>query len=199
MLKGVILMSSRAVWYGIAAVIIIAIVGYGIYMYYTAPTSSPSPSPTPTATPTPTPTPTTSPTPTPTATPTPTPTTTPSPTPTPTNTTAEITKGENYFEGTTSLTNGGPACKTCHSISVLNLQGGAIGPDLSGALNFTTQPAGYSGPYLDFEGNVTAITDFLHHPTLPVMAGTWSSTPLTDPEVNALTALIQYAYEQEKQ
>jgi plastocyanin len=73
-------MSSRTVWYGIAAVIVIVIVGYGLYSYSNAPKTTPTPTPTPTLTPTSTPTPT----PTPTSTPTPTPTSTPTPTPTPT-------------------------------------------------------------------------------------------------------------------
>ena len=38
-------MSSRGVWYGIAAVVIIAIAGYGLYAYFTAPTSTTTPPP----------------------------------------------------------------------------------------------------------------------------------------------------------
>lgn len=136
----------------------------------------PKPSPTPTTTPTPTPSPTSS----------------PGPTSSPNQT--EVTEGEKYFEGKTAFKNGGPPCYSCHKVSVLNISGASVGPDLSKALNFTEQPAGYSGPLVKFDGNVTKLKDFLHNPTTSVMKSTWNNSPLTTQEVNALSALIQDAY-----
>ncbi len=90
--------------------------------------------------------------------------------------------GRGYFNGTTPFTNGGPPCKTCHHINVLNVTGGSVGPDLSSALNFTK-----------FGGDVAKLKQFLSAPDTPTMSSIWGNAPLTSSEIDALSALIQYA------
>lgn len=72
-------------------------------------------------------------------------------------------------------------CLGCHSISKLNLQGGATGPDLSQA--FTNVEGKHGKP----------INEFLKEPTSAVMSGVISGNPLTDEEINKITELLQQA------
>lgn len=61
-------------------------------------------------------------------------------------------------------------CIQCHSISKLNLKGGATGPDLSNAY---ATVEGKHGKKLD---------EFLQEPTSAVMSGVIKGNPLTDEE-----------------
>jgi len=104
------------------------------------PTATPARTPTPTATPTATATPVATPTRTPTPaatpppTPTPTPTATPTSTPTPAGTPGPIVFDKVLTLQARELFTATYVCNTCHSISVLNIPGGTLGPDLSGVL-----------------------------------------------------------------
>ena len=47
----------------------------------------------------------------------------------------DVALGKNLFQGEQQLSNGGPACIACHTISLLGgLGGGKLGPDLTGIL-----------------------------------------------------------------
>lgn len=72
-------------------------------------------------------------------------------------------------------------CLGCHSVSKLNLQGGATGPDLSQA--FTNVEGKHGKP----------INEFLKEPTSAVMSGVIGGNPLTDDEINKITELLQQA------
>ncbi|WP_458415131.1 cytochrome C [Schinkia sp. CFF1] len=74
-------------------------------------------------------------------------------------------------------------CVTCHSVSALNVQGGATGPDLSQA-------------YVNVEGkHGVPIEEFLKKPTSAVMSGVLGSKPLTDDELKAVLAALKAASE----
>jgi cytochrome c551/c552 len=74
-------------------------------------------------------------------------------------------------------------CLSCHSVSKLNLQGGATGPDLSNA-------------YKEVEGkHGKPIEEFLKAPTSAVMSGVIKSNPLTDEERAAIIQVLKTASE----
>lgn len=74
-------------------------------------------------------------------------------------------------------------CIGCHSISALDLSGGATGPDLSEAFNNVEGKHG------------KPLNEFLKEPTSAVMSGVIGGNPLTDEEINKLTQLLQKAAE----
>lgn len=74
-------------------------------------------------------------------------------------------------------------CIGCHSISSLDLSGGATGPDLSQAFNNVEGKHG------------KPINEFLKEPTSAVMSGVIGGNPLTDDEINKITELLQKAAE----
>lgn len=74
-------------------------------------------------------------------------------------------------------------CIGCHSISALDLSGGATGPDLSEAFNNVEGKHG------------KPLNEFLKEPTSAVMSGVIGGNPLTDEEINTLTQLLQKAAE----
>lgn len=74
-------------------------------------------------------------------------------------------------------------CIGCHSVSALNLSGGATGPDLSQAINNVEGKHG------------KPLNEFLKEPTSAVMSGVIGGNPLTDEEINKLTELLQKAAE----
>jgi cytochrome c551/c552 len=74
-------------------------------------------------------------------------------------------------------------CLGCHSVESLNLQGGAVGPDLSQA-------------FVNVEGkHGKSIEEFLKAPTSAVMSGVISKNPLTDEERQQVLELLQQASE----
>lgn len=74
-------------------------------------------------------------------------------------------------------------CVQCHSISALNVQGGAVGPDLSKA--YTEVQAKHGIP----------IQQFLKKPNSAVMSGVLGDRPLTPDEYNAVLAALKAASE----
>lgn len=74
-------------------------------------------------------------------------------------------------------------CLGCHSISALNLQGGAAGPDLSKAFVNVKDKHG------------VPIEEFLKKPTSAVMSGVIGGNPLTDEEREAILKALKQASE----
>jgi len=72
-------------------------------------------------------------------------------------------------------------CLSCHSISSLNLEGGATGPDLSKAF---TEVEGKHGKPLN---------EFLKEPTSAVMSTVIGGNPLTDEEIQQVVDALQEA------
>ncbi len=74
-------------------------------------------------------------------------------------------------------------CVACHSVSALNVKGGAAGPDLSQA-------------YVNVENkHGVPIEEFLKKPTSAVMSGVLGKSPLTDDERKAVLAALKLASE----
>ncbi len=74
-------------------------------------------------------------------------------------------------------------CLGCHSVESLNLQGGAVGPDLSKA-------------FVNVEGkHGKPIEEFLKKPTSAVMSGVIGKNPLTDDERKQVLELLKQASE----
>lgn len=74
-------------------------------------------------------------------------------------------------------------CVSCHSVSALNIQGGATGPDLSQA-------------YVNVEGkHGLPIEEYLKSPTSAVMAGVIGGNPLTEDELKAVLEALKTASE----
>ncbi len=74
-------------------------------------------------------------------------------------------------------------CLACHSVSSLNLEGGATGPDLSDA--YTTVEGKHGKP----------IGEFLKEPTSAVMSGVIGGQPLTEEEHAAVLEALKAASE----
>ncbi|MGM0901462.1 MAG: c-type cytochrome [Bacillota bacterium] len=74
-------------------------------------------------------------------------------------------------------------CLSCHSVSSLDLEGGATGPDLSQA--FTGVEGKHGKP----------LNEFLKEPTSAVMSSVISGSPLTDEEIQQLVDALQEAAE----
>ena len=74
-------------------------------------------------------------------------------------------------------------CISCHSVSALNLQGGATGPDLSMA-------------YINVgDKHGVPIEQYLKQPTSAVMSGVLGGKPLTDEELAAILVALKSASE----
>ncbi|MCC6150776.1 MAG: cytochrome c [Planctomycetes bacterium] len=101
-----------------------------------------------------------------------------------TATAADIDTGRAIFMGEQRLTNGGPACISCHSIAgvtglgggTLASQVGAKNPDLTAAFNRNGGEAGLRAA--------------LGSPQFLVMAQVYGKQPMTEDEVIALTAFL---------
>jgi cytochrome c2 len=74
-------------------------------------------------------------------------------------------------------------CLGCHSVSALNLKGGAIGPDLSNIYNEVQSKHGMT------------LEQFLTKPNSAVMSGVIGSKPLTDDERNQVIEFLKKASE----
>jgi cytochrome c551/c552 len=74
-------------------------------------------------------------------------------------------------------------CLGCHSVEALNIQGGAVGPDLSQS-------------FANVEGkHGKSIDEFLKEPTSAVMSGVIADNPLTDEERTQVLDLLKQASE----
>jgi len=74
-------------------------------------------------------------------------------------------------------------CLGCHSVEALNIQGGAVGPDLSQS-------------FANVEGkHGKSIDEFLKEPTSAVMSGVIAKSPLTDEERTQVLDLLKQASE----
>ncbi|THE13243.1 cytochrome C [Bacillus timonensis] len=74
-------------------------------------------------------------------------------------------------------------CLGCHSVSGLNLQGGATGPDLTFAYENVESKHG------------KPINEFLKEPTSAVMSGVISGNPLADDEIENIVNALKKASE----
>ncbi|RSD27209.1 cytochrome C [Mesobacillus subterraneus] len=72
-------------------------------------------------------------------------------------------------------------CLSCHSVSALNLTGGATGPDLSKAFE---NVEGKHGKPID---------QFLKEPTSAVMSGVIGGNPLSEQEITELVKILEEA------
>ena len=95
----------------------------------------------------------------------------------------QIVLGQNLFQGTMRLTNGGPTCNSCHEVTNDAVIGGGIL-----ARELTTVFSRLGGP------GVRAI---LGSPPFPVMQRAYQDTPLTDEEVAALVGFLERADEEQ--
>lgn len=85
--------------------------------------------------------------------------------------------GLRLFTGQNALTNGGPACISCHSIAAIgSLGGGTLGPDL------TTLNLRFPDP---------AVISMLQNPNFPTMNPVFGTRKLTPEEIVQLFALFQ--------
>ena len=91
----------------------------------------------------------------------------------------DIVLGQNLFEGSVRLSNGGPACNSCHDVTNDAVIGGGIL-----AKELTTVFSRLGGP------GVRAI---LCSPPFPVMQEAYEDEPLTESEVKALVGFLQRA------
>ncbi|MBA4406271.1 hypothetical protein C0389_03255 [bacterium] len=93
-------------------------------------------------------------------------------------TVVDIESGRKIFDGTTKLTNRGPSCITCHSISnpVIS-NGGLLAKDLTAA--FTRMGA-------------QGIDGILRNSPFPAMMDAFSFNRLTDQEIKDLLAFLYY-------
>jgi mono/diheme cytochrome c family protein len=91
----------------------------------------------------------------------------------------DILLGQNLFEGRVRLSNGGPACNSCHDVTNDAVIGGGIL-----AKELTTVFSRLGGP------GVRAI---LGSPPFPVMQEAYEDEPLTESEVKALVGFLEQA------
>ncbi len=91
----------------------------------------------------------------------------------------EIVLGQNLFQGTTRLSNGGPACNSCHEVTNDAVIGGGVL-----ARELTTVFSRLGGP---------GVRSIISSSPFPVMQRAYLDRPLTDPEVSALVGFLQQA------
>jgi len=91
----------------------------------------------------------------------------------------DIALGEQLFQGRVRLSNGGPACNSCHEVTNDAVIGGGIL-----AKELTTVFSRLGGP------GVRAI---LGSPPFPVMQQAYKDEPLTESEVKALIGFLEHA------
>lgn len=98
----------------------------------------------------------------------------------------DIDQGRAYVLGTASLSGGGAACISCHSVrGVGALGGGRLGPDLT----LVYQRLGGDSP----RKNLTA---WLTSPATTTMAAMFRSQPLSTDEINGLVAFFEHSAQQ---
>jgi len=91
----------------------------------------------------------------------------------------DVALGEDLFQGRVRLSNGGPACNSCHEVTNDAVIGGGIL-----ARELTTVFSRLGGP------GVRAI---LGSPPFPVMQQAYQNEPLTESEVKALIGFLEHA------
>lgn len=96
--------------------------------------------------------------------------------------TGEIAKGQDLFQGLDRFANKGPACNSCHHVKNDAVIGGGIL-----ARELTTVFSRMSG---------TGVTAILGSPPFPVMEQAYKNNPLTEEEIHALAAFLEYADQQ---
>lgn len=85
--------------------------------------------------------------------------------------------GKAYFTGEKRFASGAPACISCHSASVGQLGGGALGPNLTKT-------------YADPSKNPLLNAVWINNPGTPTMGPVFSNRNVTDEEVNHLRAFL---------
>ena len=94
--------------------------------------------------------------------------------------TPEVQKGMALFEGSKGLTNGGPACITCHNVTNDELvPGGLLAKDLTAV----------------YDRMGEGITAWLGAPPFPAMTSSYQNNPMTETERSELTAFFKHANE----
>ena len=91
---------------------------------------------------------------------------------------ADVAAGKNIFMGRQSLTAGGSACYSCHSVEGIgSLGGGALGPDLT--------------KVFERLGGRKGLTAWLGAPATPTMQAAFGTHPLEQGEIESLVAYFQ--------
>ncbi|MBS1974917.1 MAG: c-type cytochrome, partial [Bacteroidetes bacterium] len=91
--------------------------------------------------------------------------------------------GENMFVGNIRFANGGPACNSCHNVSIKGfVSGGALAKDLTQAVTRLTP----DGAKAFFAGSPMP---------MPQMQQSYSGKPLTAQEANNILAFLTYSDE----
>jgi mono/diheme cytochrome c family protein len=91
----------------------------------------------------------------------------------------DIALGLALFQGTQRLHNGGPTCNSCHHVkNDAVIGGGILAKDLTSAFS-------------RMQG--TGVKAILGQPPFPVMEQAYTNAPLTDVEIQALSAFLQHA------
>lgn len=92
-------------------------------------------------------------------------------------------RGHALFVGSTSFSNGGPACAACHVAGTVNGLGGpTLGPDLTHVL--------------DRFGGEAGLVGWLSTPPSPVMTPIFSENPLAEQEIVDVVAFLAEASDQ---
>ncbi|MBS1488781.1 MAG: c-type cytochrome [Bacteroidetes bacterium] len=88
-----------------------------------------------------------------------------------------IAKGENIFVGSQALTNGGPACISCHNVSYKGvIPGGLLAKDLTDVFSRMGGDAGLQG--------------ILGAPPFPAMTQAYKYSPITEKEIADIIAFL---------
>lgn len=95
----------------------------------------------------------------------------------------EILAGQHYFQGELRLENGGAACNACHDVRNDAVIGGGV---LATELTTTFSRMGRAG-----------MKAILGHAPFPVMQAAYKDKPLTETEISALVAFLQFADSEE--
>lgn len=89
----------------------------------------------------------------------------------------EIERGKNIFIGSYALSNGGPACISCHNVNYTGvIPGGLLAKDLTTVYNRLGGDAGLQG--------------ILGAPPFPAMTQAYKDRPITEQEIAAITAFL---------
>lgn len=98
-----------------------------------------------------------------------------------TSPTGDWKTGENMFVGNIRFVNGGPACNSCHNVSIKGfVSGGALGKDLTQAITRLTP----DGAKAFFGTNPMP---------MPQMQHSYDGKPLTTEEINDVLAFLVYS------
>jgi len=91
----------------------------------------------------------------------------------------EVSAGRNLFLGKVRLTNGGPACMSCHNVTAENLiAGGLLAMDLTNTYSRLNAPGGYS---------------IMFSSPFPIMNAAYNNNKITKDEAFYLIAFLKHA------